>query len=62
MNSKEERDILLEETNAAGIGTRPLWRPIDELNLSQSNKPFELVNTKWLYDRVISLPSTPILE
>jgi aminotransferase in exopolysaccharide biosynthesis len=62
MNSKEERDILLEETNTAGIGTRPLWRPIDELNLSQSNKPFELVNTKWLYDRVISLPSTPILE
>ena len=60
--SKDERDKLLVELNDARIGARPLWRPIHELNLSEYILPFRLVNTDWLYNRVISLPSTPILK
>lgn len=62
MNSEDERDRLLKDLNDAGIGARPLWRPIHELNLTEYVLPSRLVNTEWLYDRVISLPSTPIFK
>ena len=56
----KERDEFLKLTNDKGIGTRPLWKPIHELNLPTSIIFGDLSNTSWLFDRVVSIPSSPI--
>ena len=56
----KERDDFLKLTNDRGIGTRPLWKPIHELNLPNSIIFGDLSNTSWLFDRVVSIPSSPI--
>ncbi len=62
LEDRKERDKFLQQTNEANIGTRPLWRPIHELELEKNIKFGHLENTLWLYDRVVSLPSSAILE
>ena len=55
---KKVRDDILEETNAARIRTRPLWRLMHKLPMFTDAPKGDLVNSEWLEDRIINLPSS----
>ena len=52
------RDAFLDETNAAGVMTRPIWRLLNELRMFEDCQSFNLENSNWLADRVVNLPSS----
>lgn len=51
------RDAFLQQTNEAGIQTRPLWTPMHRLSIYADCLRTEMNNTDWLADRVVNLPS-----
>lgn len=51
------RDAFLQQTNDAGIQTRPLWTPMHRLSIYADCLRTEMNNTEWLADRVVNLPS-----
>ena len=57
----EERDEFLEKTNSSNIMTRPVWKPMHELEMYKSNQRDSLKNTSWLSERIVNVPSTPII-
>lgn len=58
VESCSERDALLEQSNADGIMTRPCWTPMHQLEINQDCQATEMKNTDWLFDRLISVPSS----
>jgi dTDP-4-amino-4,6-dideoxygalactose transaminase len=56
--SKEHRDRFLEYSNGQKVNTRPIWRLMNELPMYSSCMKGELVNAKWLEERVVNLPSS----
>ena len=60
-NSLSERNKMLEYTNNKGVITRPVWTPMHKMEIYQKFKKMDLSNTEWLYDRLINVPSSPIL-
>lgn len=55
------RDQLLEETNRAGIQVRPLWELLSDLPMYANNPQGNLTHARSIQNRVISLPSSPVL-
>ena len=60
--NKEKRDIFLEVSNSYGIMTRPIWRLMNRLNMYSSCFCSDLVNSEYLSDRVINIPSSVTLD
>tara|TARA_B100001142_G_scaffold329777_1_gene394320 strand:- start:4747 stop:5907 length:1161 start_codon:yes stop_codon:yes gene_type:complete len=58
VNDKETRDALLKETNKNNIMTRPVWTPMHQLDIYKKCKRGDMTNTEWLFDRLVSLPSS----
>jgi len=58
LDSRAERDALLDATNAAGVMTRPIWRLMNELPMYARCQQDGLDNSRWLVDRVVNLPSS----
>lgn len=58
VDSKQERDALLEYTNSRGVMTRPIWRLMSELEMYRDCMNDGLENSLWLQDRVVNLPSS----
>jgi perosamine synthetase len=58
VNSREEREALLQHTNAQGVMTRPIWRLMNSLTMFQDCQHDGLANSRWLEDRVVNLPSS----
>lgn len=58
LDSKAERDAFLEDTNAQGIMTRPIWRLMNELPMYARCQHDGLAMSQWLADRVVNLPSS----
>jgi len=56
--NKNQRDHLLNITNENGIMTRPAWIPMHNLEIYKNCQRSELNNTDWLFDRLVSLPSS----
>ena len=56
------RDIFLEYTNSNGIMTRPVWRLMNELEMFKNCQSYNLVNAKFLEDRVVNIPSSTRVE
>jgi hypothetical protein len=52
------RDTFLEESNAAGVMTRPIWQLMSELPMYADCQNDGLENARWLVDRVVNLPSS----
>ena len=57
--SREKRDQLLEETNAAGIMTRPLWTPMANMKMNSDGVIGDYPNSNDMFDRIVCLPSGP---
>ena len=55
------RDELLETTNDSGIQVRPLWELLSEQPMYVSNPRADLTNAQNIQNRVISLPSSPVI-
>lgn len=58
MPDKSAQLAFLESTNAAGVMTRPIWELMNRLPMFQSCQTDDLVNTQWLADRVVNIPSS----
>lgn len=53
------RDEILQVTNSSGIGTRPAWRLLCDLDPFSSSPRMPLESTRALANRLINIPSNP---
>lgn len=53
-----QRDALLQESNQAGVMTRPIWKLMTHLPAFANSLRGNLDNALWLEDRVVNLPSS----
>jgi perosamine synthetase len=58
LKDKKEKNKFLEETNANGIMTRPIWTLMNELPMFKDAQCGDLKNSKWLDERIINIPSS----
>jgi perosamine synthetase len=57
MDTRAERDRLLSEAHAHGIGLRPAWRPMHQLPMYTGCPRGALSVTEEICDRLVNLPS-----
>ena len=55
---RKHRDLLLEETNAAGVMTRPAWELMTRLKIYENCPQGPLKNALTLSRRIVNLPSS----
>ncbi|MCC5849009.1 MAG: LegC family aminotransferase [Verrucomicrobia bacterium] len=53
-----ERDRVLQETNAKGVMTRPIWTPMHKLPMFRDCQRGPLNMTEWLSEGVVNIPSS----
>ena len=58
LKNKYQRDKFLHATNSNGVMTRPIWKLMNELPMYKNSKSDDLINSKWLYDRLVNIPSS----
>ena len=58
LENRIQRDEFLEETNNAGIMTRPIWELMNRLPMFKDSQCGDLTNSEWLTDRVVNITST----
>ncbi|MBT1443010.1 LegC family aminotransferase [Shewanella sp. JM162201] len=56
----EQRNALLEETNAAGVMTRPIWQLMHRLPMFAKALRGDLTYSEFVGAHLINLPSTPV--
>jgi perosamine synthetase len=62
LKDKGERDFFLHETNSKGVSTRPIWTLMNKLSMFKDIQCDNLDNARWFADRVVNLPSSPIVH
>lgn len=58
MNSPEERDTFLEQSNDSGVMTRPVWELMNRLPMFAHCQHDSLEHSIWLADRIVNIPSS----
>ena len=58
METPEQRDSFLAQTNKAGVMTRPIWRLMNELEMFKNCQHDGLKVSKWLEQRIVNIPSS----
>ena len=58
LKDKEARNRFLEETNDAGIMTRPVWQLMNRLPMFKDCECGDLSNAEWLEARIVNIPSS----
>ncbi|HON17727.1 MAG TPA: LegC family aminotransferase [Salinivirgaceae bacterium] len=61
-NNRKERDEFLEFSNNQNVMTRPLWEMMTRLPMFKHCRHTNLHNAEWFADRVVNIPSSPIIE
>ena len=61
LQDKDQRDLFLNETNAQGVMTRPIWTLMNKLPMFTESQSACLQNAEWLETRIVNLPSSVIL-
>ncbi|MBL6841448.1 MAG: LegC family aminotransferase [Pelagibacterales bacterium] len=61
LKNKTIRDQFLKLTNSNGIMTRPPWILINKLPMFKNAQCDNLKNSKWLFERVVNIPSSVTL-
>ena len=54
---KQARNEWLRQTNELGVMTRPIWDPMHYLDINKSFVTDSMGNTKYLFDRLVNVPS-----
>lgn len=62
LDSKALRDEFLEQSNAQGIMTRPIWKLNNELEMYRHCQSDELNNARFLRDRIVNIPSSARIQ
>ena len=57
-NFEKAKDNFLSYTNEHGIMTRPVWNLMNKLPMFANCETDDLVNTYWLEQRVVNIPSS----
>ena len=60
LENLKERDLFLESTNSSNVMTRPIWKSMDSLPMYKNCQKGELLNTRFLIDRIVNIPSSVI--
>jgi perosamine synthetase len=60
LRDKKQRDEMLKITNFNGVMTRPAWTPMHKLELNKDCQFGPMNNTEWLFERLVSVPSSAI--
>lgn len=55
---KNAQQSFLEFTNDNGVMTRPVWELMNRLVMFENAQTDGLVNTQWLADRIVNIPSS----
>lgn len=55
---KEERDQILEDTNKAGVMTRPIWQLMFRLPMYKDCQKDSQENARFLEERIVNIPSS----
>jgi perosamine synthetase len=58
LNDKNQRDFFLTESNLNGVMTRPIWTLMNNLSMFKEYQHDKLTNSKYLEERVVSIPSS----
>lgn len=58
MKDRSQRDAFLEQTNAAGVMTRPLWKILGDLSPYAKSPRDDQEISRWLEDRIVNIPSS----
>lgn len=58
LKDKQAREQFLEETNGAGVMTRPVWQLMNRLPMFRDCQCGDLSNAEWLEERVVNIPSS----
>jgi perosamine synthetase len=61
LENLKERNLFIESTNSSNVMTRPIWKSMDSLTMYKNCQKDELLNTKFLEDRIVNIPSSVIL-
>nr|WP_269090685.1 LegC family aminotransferase [Aliarcobacter butzleri] len=61
LDDLKQRDEFLEFTNKNGVMTRPIWKLMNELDMFKDCQKDDLINAKYLEERVVNIPSSVIL-
>lgn len=62
LSDKAEQNIFLEFMNNNDVKVRPVWQLMNRLEMYKNCQCGSLVNTEWLADRVVNIPSSVIPE
>lgn len=57
-NDLEQRDRFLEYSNANGVMSRPIWNLLPELPMYKNCQTGSLKSARWLWERVVNIPSS----
>jgi perosamine synthetase len=57
LKDRADLDAFLEFTNKNGVMTRPSWQMMNKLSMFDNCQTDDLINTQWLVDRVVNIPS-----
>lgn len=57
LKDKSNRDEFLQQTNDAGVMTRPIWQLMNRLDMFKHCLAMDLTNAHWLEERVVNIPS-----
>ncbi len=57
MESEEQRNVFLQETNDNNVMTRPVWGLMNKLTMFENCQTSNLTNAQWLEQRVVNIPS-----
>ena len=58
LKSRQDRDEFLQSTNDRRVMTRPIWQLMSELPAFKDCQSDGLINSRWLRDRVVNVPSS----
>lgn len=58
LGDENQKQLFLEETNKAGIMTRPIWQLMNRLTMFSHHQTDDLTNSIWLSERVVNIPSS----
>jgi perosamine synthetase len=56
--SEDERNLFLNESNTQGVMTRPAWQLMNKLPMFENCQKGSLVNSEWLEERIVNIPSS----
>lgn len=62
LENYEMRNQFLEETNSAGVMTRPIWELMSRLPMFKGCPSDSLEDSEWLADRLVNIPSSVLRE